>query len=318
MLPELDITRHNHLVDPFLQVWGWEIPVYLYLGGWVAGMMILTGYFLLKGRHEQRGCVCSALPGLGLVLLSLGMGALFLDLEHKLFTWRLYTTFQWTSPMSWGAWILLLVYPVLAVTWLVRPPALLEDLSPGVERASAWLRARPAGVRALGLTSILLGAALGIYTGILLSSLGARPLWNSGALGALFLVSGLSTAAAFTHMVARQEQERGLMVRADNVLLGAELALLALFLLGLLAGSAPQIAAAKLVLGGAFTAPFWVLVVGLGIVVPLVIQILAVRHRIPHTPIAPLLVLAGGIALRFVIVQAGQVSHWAHGTMRMY
>lgn len=317
MVPELDITRHNHLVDPFVQVWGWEIPVYLYLGGWVAGMMILTGYFLLKGRYGERGCVCSALPGLGLVLLSLGMGALFLDLEHKLYTWRLYTTFQWTSPMSWGAWILLLVYPLLAATWLVRPPALFEDLSPAIERVSVWLRERPAVVRAFGMTSILLGAALGVYTGILLSSLGARPLWNSGALGALFLVSGLSTAAAFAHMVARRDDERALMVRADNALLGTELGLIALFLFGLLAGSAPQIAAAQLFLGGAYTAPFWVLVVGLGIVVPLIIQILAVRHRIAHTPMAPLLVLAGGLALRFVIVNAGQVSHWAHGTMLM-
>ena len=42
-----------------------------------------------------------------------------------------------------------------------------------------------------------------IYTGILLSSLGARPLWASGILGPLFLVSGLSTAAAFAHLVAR-------------------------------------------------------------------------------------------------------------------
>jgi formate-dependent nitrite reductase membrane component NrfD len=168
------------------------------------------------------------------------------------------------------------------------------------------------------MTSILLGAALGVYTGILLSSLGARPLWNSGALGALFLVSGMSTAAAFTHMVARHEYERGVMVRADNVLLSLELGLLVLFLLGLLAGSAPQVEAARLFLGGAYTAPFWVLVVGLGIVVPLGIQILAVRHRIAHTPVAPLLVLAGGLALRFVVVSAGQFSHWAHGAMRIH
>ena len=100
MQPELDITRHNLLIDPTVHVWGWEIPVYLFLGGWVAGMMILTGYFLLKERYRERSCVCAALPGLGLVLLSLCMGALFLDLEHKRFVWRLYTTFHWTSQMK--------------------------------------------------------------------------------------------------------------------------------------------------------------------------------------------------------------------------
>jgi len=36
-----------------------------------------------------------------------------------------------------------------------------------------------------------------------------------------------------------------------------------------------------------------------------------VRHRIRHTPVAPLLVIAGGLALRFVIVYAGQESRWA-------
>ena len=46
-------------------------------------------------------------------------------------------------------------------------------------------------------------SALGIYTGVLLSALGARPFWNSALLGPLFLVSGLSSAAAFTHLVAR-------------------------------------------------------------------------------------------------------------------
>jgi protein NrfD len=318
MTPELFITRHNHLIDPFVRVWDWQIPVYLFLGGWVAGMMVITGLSLLKGRHRVASCVCSALPGVGLVLLSLGMLALFLDLEHKLYVWRLYTTFEPSSPMSWGAWILLLVYPVLVLTWLVRPPALLQDLSQTVERVSQGLQARPGAVRAVGALGIGLGVALGIYTGILLSSLGARPLWNSALLGPLFLVSGLSGAAAFAHMVARNPVEREEMAHIDNVMLPVELALLTLFLLGLLAGSAPQVEAARLFLGGAYTAAFWVFVVGFGIALPFVIQMLAVRHRIAHTPVAPILVLAGGLALRFVFVGAGQLSHWAHGAMRLH
>jgi formate-dependent nitrite reductase membrane component NrfD len=68
--------------------------------------------------------------------------------------------------------------------------------------------------------------------------------------------------------------------------------------------------AAGLVLGGPFTAVFWVGVVGIGIAVPLFIQSLAVSHRIRHTPVAPLLVLSGGLLLRIVIVYAGQVSRW--------
>jgi formate-dependent nitrite reductase membrane component NrfD len=51
-------------------------------------------------------------------------------------------------------------------------------------------------------------------------------------------------------------------------------------------------------------------VVFTGILLPLAIQSLAVTHRIIHTPIAPILVMMGGLALRFVIVSAGQLSHW--------
>jgi formate-dependent nitrite reductase membrane component NrfD len=318
MTPELFITRHNHLIDPFAHVWAWQIPVYLFLGGWVAGNMILTGYFMLGGRHTRRSPLLSALPGLSLVLLSLGMLALFLDLEHKRYVWRLYTTFQWTSPMSWGSWILLLVYPVLVMTWLVRPPVILEDLSQAVERVSNALQGRRDLVQVIGIASVALGVALGVYTGVLLSSLGARPLWNSGALGVLFLASGISAAAAFAHLVTQRPDERSLTVRIDNVVLAAELGMLGLFLLGLLAGSAPQVEAARLFLGGPYTAPFWVFVIGLGIVVPLMLQVLAARRLIPHTPIASIMVMAGGLVLRWVLVSAGQFSHWAHGAMRIH
>jgi protein NrfD len=220
--------------------------------------------------------------------------------------------------MSWGSWILLLVYPVLVLTWMVRPPIVLEDLSQTVERITTTLQARRDIVRMIGIGSMVLGVALGAYTGVLLSSLGARPLWNSGALGVLFLASGMSAAAAFGHLVTHSPDERALTVRIDNVVLASELGVLALFLFGLLAGSAPQVEAARLFLGGPYTAPFWVFVIGLGIVLPLVIQLLAVRHWIQHTPIAPIMVMAGGLALRWVIVSAGQFSHWAHGAMRIH
>ncbi len=311
-MTELVLTRHNELIDPLIRVWGWEIPVYLFLGGWVAGMMIIVGYFLLRGRLPEDSCVCARLPSLSFVILSLGMGALFLDLEHKLYVWRLYTTFEITSPMSWGAWILLLVYPVLAALFVLRPPGFLRGIWPAFDRLTARL-GRPRWTEALAGLSVVLGVGLGIYTGVLLSALGARPFWNSAILGPLFLVSGLSSAAAFTHLVARDPVEREQLATSDNVFLVVELFVLGLFLVGLLSSSQAHADAARLILGGPFTAVFWVLVVGAGIVIPLLIQVLAVTHRIQHTPLGPILVMAGGLALRFVFVAVGQVSHWAKG-----
>jgi protein NrfD len=307
---ELTLARHNELVDPILRVWNWQIPVYLFLGGWVAGMMVVVAYFLFRGRHREETCVCGVLPALSVVLLSLGMLALFLDLEHKLYVWRLYTTFQISSPMSWGAWILILVYPALFAVIVLHPPRPLVGIWPVFDRLSDRL-ANPRIVRIIASANVALGTALGIYTGILLSTFAARPFWNSALLGPLFLVSGLSSAAAFTHLVAIRPEERVLLAKTDNVFLVIELFLIGLYLIGLLSGPAASASAARLVLGGPFTSAFWVFVVGFGIVVPLIIQLLAVSHRIRHTPLAPIFVLAGGLALRFVFVLVGQYSSWS-------
>ena len=64
---------------------------------------------IAKGE-DSRSFFSMQTPLLAFMLLNAGMGALFLDLTHKLYVWRIYTTFQPTSPMSWGSWVLLLVY----------------------------------------------------------------------------------------------------------------------------------------------------------------------------------------------------------------
>ena len=302
------------MIDPTLHIWGWEIPVYLFLGGLVAGMMIISGYFLLRGRHREATCACLRLPMLSIVLLSVGMLALFLDLEHKLYVWRMYATFKPASPMSWGSWILLLVYPALLANLMLRVPAPLAARFPVLETWSRALLRSDRANRIIGGTNVAVGILLGIYTGVLLSALGARPLWNSAILGPLFLVSGLSTASAFVHMIAPDQHERELLARADNRFLAAELALLALFLIGLVSSTEVHIASARLLLSGSYAPAFWVFVVGLGIILPLVVQSLAVRHRVRHTIVAPLLVIGGGLLLRFVIVGAGQTSHWTRLT----
>jgi formate-dependent nitrite reductase membrane component NrfD len=215
------------------------------------------------------------------------------------------------SPMSWGSWILLLVYPVLFAAVLLEPPRQLVRLVPSVGPLSRRLADDLLLRRSLGFVSMATGIGLGIYTGILLSALGARPLWSSGLLGPLFLASGLSSSAAFAHWASPEPEERRQLAWLDNLFLTIELGLIGMLLIGLASSTEAHAEAARLVLGGPFTAVFWVGVVFLGILLPLVIQSLAVTHRIIHTPIAPILVMLGGLALRFVIVYAGQYSHWA-------
>ena len=314
-LSEFVATAHSPATDPHLHVWGWEIPVYLFLGGFTAGIMVLSGWALWRGRRNPRShptfsLASSGLFMLGLGTISLGMLALFLDLAHKPYVWRLYLTMKPWSPMSWGTWILLLVYPVLAGAVILEPPRVFVRLVPAVGRLSQRLADDMRVRRALGFVSMATGIGLGIYTGILLSALGARPLWSSGLLGPLFLASGLSSSAAFAHWVSPEPEERRQMAWLDNLFLVIELGLIGMLLIGLASSTEAHAEAAGLVLGGPYTAVFWVGVVGLGIVVPLVIQSLAVTNRIIHTPIAPILVMLGGLALRFVIVSAGQYSRW--------
>ena len=106
---EITTTRLNPHVDPVLTVWEWQIPVYLFVGGVIAGMMIIAGVNMLRlAKGERTGGFYSVqAPILGFLLLNAGMFALFLDLEHKLYVYRVYMAFEPLSPMSWGSWILL-------------------------------------------------------------------------------------------------------------------------------------------------------------------------------------------------------------------
>jgi len=308
---EITFTRNNPMIDPSLHIWGGEIAIYLFLGGLVAGIMMVSGYFLFRGRHREAECSCLRMPVLSIVLLSVGMLALFLDLEHKPYFWRMYATFKPASPMSWGSWILLLVYPSLAANMLMRPPRWMASRIPAISDMSNRLGASRTAVRTIAVLNMVIGAMLGIYTGILLSAFGARPLWNSSVLSILFLVSGLSTAAALVHLLARDRYERELLARADVGFLAAELLIILLFLTGLLSSTRVHIEAAQSLISGPYAPVFWVFVIGLGIVIPLLIQPLAASHKIAHTPVAPILVIAGGLILRYVIVFAGQASNWS-------
>ncbi len=335
-MDELTSTRHNPGIDPVLHVWGWEIPTYLFLGGLVAGLMVLAGWHILKAGRSQEKVAYPYAPMLGVILLSLGMNALFLDLANKMHVWRLYLTFQPTSPMSWGSWILLLVYPALLAAAVLHPPERVpfgQRLLEQVRRWSAWMQERPRLVQAVGLANLGGGIALGIYTGILLGAFGARPLWNSAILGPLFLFSGLSTAAALMHLLAMitrsgagtgfadvalagvfrlidPEYCRHIMVRVDASFLTIELGIIALWLIGLMTATAVHHEAAMLLMGGPWTATFWGGVIIAGILVPLVLQYLELAGRLRHSAIPAILVLLGGFVLRWVLVDAGQASRW--------
>ena len=300
---ELELARHSLQIDPHLRIWGWEIAVYLFLGGMAAGLMILTSLLALRG--EVRSPAARWLAFAPVVLVSLGMMALFLDIDLKRHVLRFYFAFRWTSPMSWGAWILVVVYPVsllLALGGLTEPQIAPLGKLGRAGRAMAqqlWGKLRWA--------NLAIGTGLGVYTGILLSTLGARAIWSSALLGPLFLVSGLSTGAAFLLLFRLSPEERHFATRWDLLAMGLEALLLTLFVIGLSTSGASGKEAAGLILGGRFTAPFWTLVVIAGLAVPWALELLESRMHLKATVAAPALVLLGGLSLRWILVAAGQV-----------
>ena len=191
MTEELLVTaRANELIDPSLHIWTWEVAMYLFLGGLTAGVMVFAAVMALLKKDEEAPFASRQLALLAPIVLSAGMTTLFLDLEHKLFVFRFYTAFQLTSPMSWGAWILILIYPVATLQILSTLRAGFPITTPWVDRWSLpkaivdWCEQHR---RQIALVAVPSGIALGIYTGILLSAFSARPFWNSGVLGPLFL-----------------------------------------------------------------------------------------------------------------------------------
>ncbi len=343
---EFTTTRDNPGIDPVLNAWLVAVPIDLFVVAIAAGLMVLAGLHLLIVRptKPQPMATCTVGPMLGVILLSVGLTALFLKLSHKLYVWQLYLTFEPTAPISWGSYLMPLSYGALLLNLVAHLPVTLPQLAeriPVLARISGVIFARPSRVIALGAVNLGLGFSLGIYTGVMLSTLHARPLWNSPLLGPIFLISGLAAAAAVLHAVlvavARNERRTAKgkswidrlarwtggskpdaaiapMLRWGIVaFLTLQLVVIGLYFVGML--SAPDVSqrAVTLLLAGPQALLFWVLVVGVGTVAPLAMQLLEIGQKIRATIIPALLVLIGAFALRYVLVFAGQESHWTRG-----
>lgn len=318
-MQEMTTTRTNALVDPMLHIWHGEVAAYLFLGGVVAGVMVLMGLFLLERDERPRSPHLGLLPWSIPILLSVGMLFLWLDLANRWNAFRFYFVFRPTSPMSWGAWILLAIYPAsIALAWRTTPAAIRDALCtrwPLARAIGGWIVAH---TRFVGWANVVAGASLGVYTGMLLGTMASRPLWNSAILGPLFLTSGLSTGAAYMMLYRLSDGERIRLARLDMGLIVAELALIAVWLIGLASGGGATRAAASVLLGGPYTTAFWTLVVGFGLTAPLLGEWM--ERRGGHIPgrLAAVMVLAGGFALRWIIVYAGQHVGWADAPVALF
>jgi formate-dependent nitrite reductase membrane component NrfD len=327
--------------------WNWAVVIYLFVAGVSAGAVAISALAYLMDREKYEkiarlGALIAPLP------LHLGLLALIYDLERPALFWKLLTTWQGDSIMSLGAW-LLLVFSFLSLLyfylWLPErwdladlPGALARrfpkvSLFAQVAQSSLAARLSRPNLEFLrywtALAGIPLAALVGIYTGLLLGVLTARPFWNNPMLPMLFLLSALKTGSAaiglagiFTFrndsLSQKDANHARLMINSlDLVLAFFTLIAAFLFVFGLLVTPSVAGAPAALILGGDFTLPFWVIAVAVGMVIPLTVAIweLILHQAGPRPPgpyqpwvsgLVAASVLVGAVSLRYVVVYAGQ------------
>ena len=313
---EHTIWRFNHLIDPNLSIWKWQIPSYLFLGGLVAGLMIIVSFEELFKRKNWNKNISITSSILSLILLSLGMFFLFLDLEYKFHVYRFYFVLKPLSPMSWGSWILIITYPTLLL-WLIgslkenqlyklNKSNFLNKIITNIYNFSIEKR------KTILKTNIIVGIALGTYTGVLLQTLTGRPLWNSSILGPLFLASGVSAGAATLLIFNRNNKDFTIsFIKWDIWALSIELVILFLFVIGKLTGPEVFRNSVKLLLIGPYAGYFFTFVIFGGIIIPLIVEGTELKHKSSVKILTPILVLIGGFALRYILLKAGLMASYA-------
>lgn len=305
-------------IDPSLEIWHWPISVYLFLGGLAAGILFFGALLYILGLENKYPTAVKTASIIPPIALSLGLLALVYDLTHPLYTWQLYTTFRIESPMSWGAWVLLITTP-LSFIWTFSSyrevyPKLEEKLQ--IFKRFAFLNSFEKftikNKKNIAYALIPLALILGVYTGILLSAFNARPLWNNAILGPLFLVSGLSTGAAAIILLSKTKAEKHLFGKIDLGLIIIELALITHMIMGYYAGSQVQLEAMLLLVNGDFTLMFFGFVVLLGLIIPGILEFIELLGFKAPVVVPALLVILGGLIFRFVMVEAGQLTRFLY------
>ena len=300
---------------------GWGLPLFFDL--WMAGMAggayfaaFLIG--LLGGDKDRRLLKAATYMGVPFVLI--GVLTLVIDLGEPFRAWHLFLNpgaSVWrvipgigaaglrgwpfglsvfpASPMSMGSWILV-IWTVVAILMIVL-----------------WITKRLAALgKLLSWIAFVFAILMMTYTGVVLAA-SSQPLWSTSfLLPALFVSSAVATGVAALMIVTRLagKRESVLGVSQFRLLLTILIIVQLIVLVGFLVWLAVAGEMGALLSGGIAIA-FWVGAIALGLIVPLVVEILALRKKAEVTGvvllISPLLVALGGFVLRAVVVIAGQV-----------
>ncbi|NHM13646.1 NrfD/PsrC family molybdoenzyme membrane anchor subunit [Xiamenia xianingshaonis] len=288
----------------------WEAPIvlYLFLGGLGGGIFFLSAVFDLIVRPGS-GPLFFAPVFFALAALALGCFFLVFELGQPPVFWRVFTTK--TAIIKWGA-VLLSVAMIFGFVWWVSYLYLLGWDWAGFGRGLAGLR--PFLLAVAGLA----GFGIMVYTGVMLSTLKAHAFWATPALPVLFTISALSTACAAVALSLGGAVDpsldafvdsaviHGIIHTVDIVLVLAEIVVLLVMVLSFFgAGNVTAKAVATRWVRGKTAPLFWGGMIGCGLVLPFILYT-AFAGTTASSLIAPVLVLCGGLLLRYLCVYSDE------------
>ena len=302
--------------------WGWQVALYLFLGGLGAGTFIaatLLG-FVRRKRHRRALAVSY---WVAVACIAVGLLLLLSEVLHPcraLLMWQSFS--HLTSWMAWGAWGALAALIVFAMTALFTTKTTSNVLS-DVWEEHPGLRKRLR--TACSLVGLALALFVTFYTGMLLKAAQGVPFWNSWLLPCLFVASalgaGLNVVAATAVITgsARKVSRRRRRFFAGIVIgvVTVEGALLFLHMAHMLQGGSGPLpaqhfaaqASAELLLFGSCAVPFWGLVIAGGLIAPLILSVVSLflkgRTGWRILAIGALLTVVGDGTLRLLFLYVG-------------
>jgi formate-dependent nitrite reductase membrane component NrfD len=300
-IPVLDVPS-----DTFFTVspdWGWLIAIYFFVGGMAGGAAFLAMLLDLFGAPADRP-VARIGHLLAAPLIALGGVLLVVDLTLPERFWHMliesetgWPMFKSWSPISFGAWFVGIFSICAGLVFL----GVLGEIGILPSRFSVLHRGSGFG-EFLTVISGLSGIFVAGYTGVLLAATN-RPLWGDTVLlGVLFLLSGLSAAAAamilLTWRTSHPETVRWLG-RMDSWS-----SLLELAVMGLIAFTIGSVV--KEVFDSGWGVILVVGVIFAGIVIPLLLHWRPRMLGSVSLPSAAVLVIVGSFLLRAVVIMASE------------
>ncbi|MDY4279800.1 MAG: cytochrome c nitrite reductase subunit NrfD [[Pasteurella] mairii] len=308
-------------------VWDHTIAIYLFLLGISAGATMLSVILKrsgLAGEDPSQNNFLRCNAWLAPISIMIGLLLLIFHLARPWTFWFLMFNYSHTSIMSVGV-MLFQVYMVFLILWLAiifRTIVLsyVKRFVPKLENFVAkCIDIATKFTNLIEIITLLCSIALGAYTGFLLSALISYPMLNNPVLPILFLASGTSSGIAALIVCAllftkesTHSTSMAFLHKFEFPVVLAEAFLLFAFFFGLyLGGGQKTVAFETALLGGFWASVFWIGVVGIGIVLPLLLNAFAneqLKHKKGFMLLVATLTLIGVFCLRYFVLYAGQMT----------